>query len=103
MFRFSEKHKNDYFSVILPGTRSVVNVGHFWVARTVPPSFVDRGPKLRVLIIAKWEWPEMAKNQGEPQKMTHYSETDFLSGWSESESCSPEYTMYIIYMLYIYI
>ena len=27
----------------------------------VPPSFVDLGPKLRVLIIVIGEWPEMAK------------------------------------------
>ena len=27
----------------------------------VPPSFVDLGPKLRVLIILIGEWPEMAK------------------------------------------
>ena len=27
----------------------------------VPPSFVDLGPKLRVLIIVTGEWPEMAK------------------------------------------
>ena len=27
----------------------------------VPPSFVDLGPKLRVLIILTGEWPEMAK------------------------------------------
>ena len=46
--------------------KSVIIVGHFVIARTVPPSFADHGPKLRVLIIAKWEWPEMAKNRGEP-------------------------------------
>ena len=38
------------------------------IARTVPPSFVDDGPKLRVLIIAKWHKCEMAKKRGEPKK-----------------------------------
>ena len=36
-------------------------------ARTVPPEFVDDGPKLRVLIIAKWEWPETAKTGVSPK------------------------------------
>ena len=44
------------------------------MAWTAPPSFVDHGPRLRVLITAKWEWPETAKKQGEPRKMTHSSE-----------------------------
>ena len=39
------------------------------MAWKVPPSFVQNGPKIRVLIIVKWEWPETAKNRGEPQKM----------------------------------
>ena len=38
-------------------------------------------------IIAKWEWPEKAKNRGEPRKMTHSTETE-----SECESCSPGHT-----------
>ena len=46
----------------------------------VPPSFVDPGPKLRVLIIAIGEWPKMAKKLCEPRKMTHSSETEFF--WS---------------------
>ena len=44
------KRKNGCFSVILAGTRSVVI---FFMAPTVPPSFVEDGPKLRVIIIAK--------------------------------------------------
>ena len=66
---FSAKRINGRCSVIPAGTRSVVIVGHFLMAQTVPPSSVDHGPKLRVLIIGKWEWPEMAKNRGEPRKM----------------------------------
>ena len=40
---------------------SIVIVGHFFIAPTVPPSFVVHGPKLRVVIIAKWHTPEIAK------------------------------------------
>ena len=40
-------------------------------------------------VIAKWEWPETAKTRGEPRKMTHSTETEIFSGWSECESCSP--------------
>ena len=50
---FSAKHKNGRFSIIPAGTRSVVIVGLFLMAPTVPPSFADHGPKLRVLILAK--------------------------------------------------
>ena len=50
------------------------------MAQTDPPSFVDDGPKLRELIIVKWEWPETAKNRGEAQKMIHSLETDILFG-----------------------
>ena len=52
----------------------------FLMARTVPPSFVDQDPKLRVLILAKKEWLKMAKKRGEPRKMTHYSETEIFFG-----------------------
>ena len=52
----------------------------FLVARTVPPSFVDYGPKLRVLILAIGNWPVMAKNRGEPQKMTPISEMEIFLG-----------------------
>ena len=37
------------------------------MAQTVP-SFVENGPKLRVLIPLKWEWSETAENRGEPRK-----------------------------------
>ena len=40
----------------------------------------DNGPKLRVLIVAKWEWPDTAKNRDQPRKMTHSSETEFFLG-----------------------
>ena len=43
------------------------------------------GSKLRVLIIAKWEWPETAKNRGEPRKMTHSSETEISLGGGPTE------------------
>ena len=56
---FSAKRKNGRFSVILARTRSVVIVGHFLMAQTFPPSFVGDGPKLRVPILAKWEWPKI--------------------------------------------
>ena len=62
---FSAELKNSLFSVI-PARTSVISL----MAQLVPPSFVDDGPKLRILIIAKWEWPKMAKNLVEPQKMT---------------------------------
>ena len=48
------------------------------MARTSPQSFIDDGPKLRVFIIAKWEWTETAKNRNEPRKMTHSSETEIF-------------------------
>ena len=50
------------------------------MALTVPPSFVENGPKLRVLILVIGEWPETAKNRGEPRKMIHSSKTDFFRG-----------------------
>ena len=49
-------------------------------ARTYPPSFVDNGPKLRVLILVIREWPEMAQNKDEPWKMTQTSEKEFFRG-----------------------
>ena len=58
---FSAKRKSCRFSIFPAGTKSVVNVGHFLVAPTLPPGFVDHGPKLRVLIKAIGDWPEMAK------------------------------------------
>ena len=62
------------------------------MARRVPPSFVETGPKLRVLIPLLWEWPERAKNNGEPRKMNPSLDTEFFLGWSELENGSPEYT-----------
>ena len=77
---FSAEPKNGCFSVIPAQTRSVVILGHFLMSRTVPPSFVENGPKLRVLIPLKWEWPKTAKNRGEPRKMTYSSETEIFWG-----------------------
>ena len=73
-------------------TRSVVILGHFLIARTVPTSFVENSPKLRVLILVIGEWPKTAKNRGEPQKMTRCSETKFFWGWSKWVSFSPGHT-----------
>merc|ERR1712218_488129 len=67
------------------------------MARTVPPSFVEIGPKLRVLVPLTWEWPKLAKNRGEPQKMTPSSETEFFLGWSRWESCSPGYSGHLFH------
>ena len=39
----------------------------FLVARTVPPGFFYHGLKLRVVILAIGDWPEMAKIQDEPR------------------------------------
>ena len=39
--QFSAERKSGHFSVILAQTRSVVTVGHFLMAWTVQPSFVD--------------------------------------------------------------
>ena len=50
------------------------------MTRMVPTSFVESGPKLRVLIVVIGEWPETAKNRGEPQKMTPSSETENFLG-----------------------
>ena len=47
----------------------------FFMARTIPPSFVEIGPKLRVVAPLTRRWPTTAKNRGEPQKMTPSSET----------------------------
>ena len=58
---------NNHFSAELTGF--FVILGHLFMARAVPPSFVENSSKLRVLIIAKWEWPETAKFRGEPQNL----------------------------------
>ena len=65
----------------------------FLMARTVSTSFVDQGPKLRVLVLAKWEWPEMAKKPRWAQRNGPLArKRKFFSGWSEWKSCSPGYT-----------
>ena len=72
------------------------------MVRTVPPSFVEIGPKLRVVAPLKWEWPKTAKNRGEPQKMTPSSETEFFFGWFRWESCSPGYSGHLISSFFSY-
>ena len=62
------------------------------MARTVPPSFVENGPKLRVFILVIGECRKVAKNRGVPRKMNHCSVTEFFLGWFQWESCSPGYT-----------
>ena len=75
---FRPKRKNARFSVIPARTGSVVLLGHFLMARTIPPSFVEIGPKLRVVAPLTLEWPKTAKNRGEPQKMTPSPERNFF-------------------------
>ena len=75
-------------SVITAKTGSVVILGHFHdglVSSTKAPSFVENGPKFRVLIPLKWEWPKMAKHRGEPRKMTPNSETENFLGVVQME------------------
>ena len=67
---FSAKRKSGRFSVVLAGTRSVVIVGHFFDGPNGSTKFRWRRSKIKGTILAKWEWPEMAKNRGEPWKMT---------------------------------
>ena len=62
------------------------------MVRTIPPSFVEIRPKLRVVALLTWEWPKTAKNRGESQKMTPSSETEIFLGWFQWESCSPGYS-----------
>ena len=50
------------------------------MALTVPPSFVENGPKLRVLIPLKW---------GEPRKMTPSSETEIFCGGPDQKVVAP--------------
>ena len=63
--QFSANPTNGCFSVIPARTGSVVI---FLMAWTVPPSFVENGPKLRVLIL-NWHKPRRAKKRGEPWKI----------------------------------
>ena len=63
-----------------PGTGPLSLWVIFMLARTVPPSFVDHGPKLRVLIQAIGHWPDITKNKDEPWKITHTSEMEIFLG-----------------------
>ena len=59
------------------------------MAQTVPPSFVDEDPNLRKLTIAKWEWPETAKNRGEPRKCPIDRKRNFLGGGPKVKVVAP--------------
>ena len=74
------ERKNARFSVIPARTRSVVLLGHFFVDPDDSPSFVEIGPKLRVVAPLTRRWPKTAKNRGEPQKMTPSPETENFLG-----------------------
>merc|ERR1712107_302632 len=73
----------------------------FWViflmARTIPPSFLEIGPKLRVVAPLTRRWPKTAKNRGEPQKMTPSPETEICLGWFRWESWSPGYSGHLFH------
>ena len=71
-----------------PKTASLSMWVIFLVARTVPPSFVDHGPKLRALILTMGHWPEMAKFRDEPWKMTPNSDTKTFFGVGSLERTS---------------
>ena len=86
---FLAERKNGRFSIIPARTGSIVILGHFLMARTFPPTFVEGGPKLRVLIPLKWERSETAKNRGEPRKMPPSSEMEILLGWSQWKVVAP--------------
>ena len=60
------------------------------MARTVTPTLVENGPKLRVLITVIGEWPKTAKNRGEPRKMTYSSETEFFWGGPNEKVVAPD-------------
>ena len=75
---FSAERKNSRFFVIPTQTGTVVILGYFLMARTVPPSFIENGPKLRVLI--PWEWPKRVKTRGEPRKITPSLDKEILFG-----------------------
>ena len=46
----------------------------------ISTKFCWNSPRIRVLILVIGEWPETTKKRGEPWKMTHTLETDFLGG-----------------------
>ena len=59
------------------------------MAWTVPPSFVENNPKLRVLKLMIGEWPKTAKNKGEPRKMTPSPETEIFWGGPNGKVVAP--------------
>ena len=52
-------------------------------------SFVDFGPKVRVVALLSRHSPKMAKMRDEPRKITCTSVTKILSEWAQLESCKP--------------
>ena len=65
--------EKDGSSMISVRTALIVNVGNFLVTRMFPTSFVDRGPKLRVL-----SHPPTHKIGEQIQKCTWGQRTDFV-------------------------
>ena len=53
------------------------------MTRTIPPSFVEIGPKLRVVAPLTWEWPKTAKNRGE------LGNGKFFGGGSDGKVVAP--------------
>ena len=86
---FSAKRKNGRFFVIMARTGSVVILGHFLMARTFLPNFVENGPKLRVLILVIGEWPKTGVS---PKKWPIARNRRCFLGWSKWKRCSPRYT-----------
>ena len=81
LLRTAITRKRKFEKLILTG-----NELSLWGVQT--GCFLDNGPKLGVLKIAKWHKPETVKNQGEPRKVTHRSETGIFLLWSKWGSCS---------------
>jgi len=59
------------------------------MARTVPPSFAENGPELRVLIPMIRHKPKKAKNRGKPRKKTLSSEMEFFWGGPNGKVVAP--------------
>ena len=59
------------------------------MVRTVPPSFVENGPKLRVLIPLKWEWPKRPKTGVTPENNPLLGNGIFLGGGPNGKVVAP--------------
>ena len=64
-------------------------IRRYLMIQTVPPTFIENGPKLKVLILMNQHKPKRAKNRGGPWKMTHSSETEIFSGRSNGNIVAP--------------